>query len=177
MRKLAFMALVLEMVLVQDAGRLAAQSEATGRAAADPKATRIPRVRTPVAEAVTLLGWYGDDVPRIELVAVKPPDASATAEAWVRFNSDGSAVPIIYVAIDSNVYRDAATMNYQALVKLAGILAHERWHMRHGRDEVGAYNAELLAMEHLHANSLHLLEVRRALRWWRQQAKKSAQAQ
>ena len=177
MRKLAFVAFVLEMVLVHGAGRLAAQSTAIGRAAADPVATRIP-LRTPVADAVTLLGWYGDDVPRVELVADKPPDASAMAEAWVRFNGDGSAVPIIYVATDSHVYRDATTMDYQALVKLAGILAHERWHMHHGRDEVGAYEAELGVMEHLNATSAQIAGVRRALRWARQQAaKKSAPTQ
>ena len=60
-----------------------------------------------VAAAVVLLGWYGEGLPRIEVVAARPPDASPGAEAWVRFNEDGSAVPIIFVATDSHVYRDA----------------------------------------------------------------------
>ena len=106
-----------------------------------------------------LLGWFGDDVPHIELVDRRPPDANAIAEAWVRFDDDGSAVPIIYVATDSEVYRAAATKDYQALVKLAGILVHERWHLRHGQDEVGANSAQLAAMEYLHASSLHLFRV------------------
>ena len=139
-------------------------------------AVESPGKPGPVAEAVTLLGWFGDDVPRIELAARRPPDASPTAEAWVRFNVDGSAMPVIYVATDSSVYRGAATMDYQALVKLAGILVHERWHLRHGQDEVGAYADQLGAMEYLHASSLNLLGVRQALRWWQQQAKQSAPA-
>jgi hypothetical protein len=130
----------------------------------------------PVAEAVRLLGWRGDDVPRIEMVDGRPPDVTATAEAWVRYNGDGSAVPIIYLANDSLVYRDAAAMEYQHLVRLAGILAHERWHMRHGLDEVAAYSAQLSAMADLHANSLYLTEVRLALARVRQQTKKPVPA-
>jgi hypothetical protein len=37
------------------------------------------------------------------------------------------------------VLSDAVAHDYQALVRLAGILAHERWHLTHGHDEVGAY--------------------------------------
>jgi hypothetical protein len=39
-------------------------------------------------------------------------------------------------------------------------------------DEVGAYTAQLSAMEYLHANSAHLAQVRRALRRVTQQTKK-----
>ena len=134
-------------------------------------ALESPRHPGPVAEAIRLLGWFGDDVPCVELVDRRPRDARATAEAWVRFESDGKAVPINDVATDSSVYRDAATMDYQALVKLAGILVHERWHLRHGQDEVGAYADQLGAMEYLHASSLNLLGVRQALRWWQRQPK------
>ena len=124
----------------------------------------------PVATALRLLGWSGEDVPRIELVAVRPQDASQHAEAWVRFAPDGVAAPVIYVRTDTSVYRAAARKNYQALVRLAGILAHERWHLRYGRDDVGAYEAQLLVMEYLHAESLSLLQIRKA---WAQARKKS----
>ena len=118
---------------------------------------------SPIAAAIMLLGWRGGDVPHIEVVDAKPADASPTVEGWVRFNADGSALPIVYISADTYVYRDAAGQDYQALVKLAGILAHERWHLRHGRDEVGAYTAQLSTMEYLHANAMHLADVRRAL--------------
>jgi hypothetical protein len=131
---------------------------------------------TPLREAVMLLGWSGEDQPRIELATSRPPDGSSTAAAWVRIPDDGCAVPIIYVATDHYVYRDAANGDYQALVELAGILAHERWHLRHGRDEVGAYTAQLSVMEYLHANSLHLFAVRRALRRVQKEMRKSLPA-
>ena len=125
----------------------------------------------PLAGVITLLGWFGDDVPRFEVVNVKPANTAANVEAWVRF-VDGVAIPIIYVRADTAVYRDAAAKNYQALVRLAGILAHERWHLRHGRDEVGAYEAQLSTMEYLHADTVHLAAVRMALRRLRNEAKK-----
>jgi hypothetical protein len=112
-----------------------------------------------------LLGWYGDDLPRIEVVDRKPADATGTVEGWVRFNENGSAIPVIYVRADTEVYRDAVTNDYQALVRLAGILAHERWHLRHGQDEVGAYTVQLSTMEHLHANGMQLSQIRKALEW------------
>jgi hypothetical protein len=127
---------------------------------------------SPVTHAIMLLGWSGADVPHIVVVDRKPPDATDTVEAWVRFDTEGQAMPVIYVRTDSDIYRDAARQDYQALVRLAGILAHERWHLRHGRDEVGAYTAQLSAMEYLHANSAHLAQVRRALRQVTRQTKK-----
>jgi hypothetical protein len=110
-----------------------------------------------------LLGWYGDDLPRIEVVDRKPSDATGFVEGWVRYNEDGSAIPVIYVRTDTKVYRDAVGNDYQALVRLAGILAHERWHLRHGRDEIGAYTVQLSTMEYLHASRMHLAQVRQAL--------------
>jgi hypothetical protein len=119
-----------------------------------------------------LLGWSGNDVPPIMMVSQRPSDGSATAEAWVRFDLGGHAMPVIYVRTDTDVYLEASKADYQGLVRLAGVLAHERWHLRHGRDEVGAYTAQLSVMEYLHANTMRLAEVRRALRRVQQQAKK-----
>ena len=118
----------------------------------------------PLASAVMLLGWSGADLPRIEIVDGRPTDGTATAEAWVRFDTHGQALPVIYLRSDTEIYRDALGKDYQALVRLAGVLAHERWHVGHGLDEVGAYTAQLSAMEYLHANTVRLAEVRRALR-------------
>ena len=143
-------------------------AKAAGRSRqSGPPSRTLPQ---PLAAAVTLLGWFGDDVPPFELAAKRPPDATPNAEAWVRFNADGSAVQIIYVAIKSRVYRDALN-DYQSLVKLAGILAHERWHLRHGPDEAGAYDTQLAIMTYLDANSAELAEVRRSLNWTRQRAR------
>ena len=116
----------------------------------------------PLSSAVQLLGWSGDDVPQIDVVSDRPADRTRTAEAWVQLDPDGRAVPVIHLRADTDVYRDARTGDYQALVRLAGILTHERWHLRHGPDEVGAYAAQLSTMTYLHANGTRLAEIRRA---------------
>jgi hypothetical protein len=126
----------------------------------------------PVTEAIRLLRWSGDDLPRIEVVNQRPRDATPTAEAWIRVDPEGRVVPIIYVLADTEVYRDAARGDYQAKVRLAGVLAHERWHLHHGADEIGAYTAQLSTMEYLNANTMHLAQVRQALRWVKEQAAK-----
>jgi hypothetical protein len=125
---------------------------------------RVGRWPAPIATALTLLGWAKDDIPNIEVVATRPPDTSPTAEAWVWCNEDGTAPLVIYVAADTDTYADALQENRQALVKLAGILAHERWHLRYGPDEVGAYEAQLGAMASLTADNAQLTGIRLALR-------------
>jgi hypothetical protein len=46
--------------------------------------------------------------------------------------------------------RDARTLphtrDYSALAKIASIIVHEEWHLRHGLDEGGAYDAQLLTL-------------------------------
>jgi len=130
--------------------------------------TDLPK---PIRQALMLLGWSPNETPRIEVVTSRPSDASPLAAGWVRFDDGGCAIPVIYVATGGHVYRDAERGDYQAAVELAGMLAHERWHILHGRDEIGAYNAQLSIMEYLHAGSLRLTEVRKALSQAQQQQK------
>jgi hypothetical protein len=126
------------------------------------RALRPPNLAKPIARAVMLLGWSDHDVPRVEVVDKRPSDASPTVEAWIRYDPNGQPIPIIYILSNTEVYRDAVGTDYQALVRLAGMLVHERWHLRYGPDEKGAYSAQLSAMEYLHANTMHLAVVRRA---------------
>jgi hypothetical protein len=118
----------------------------------------------PIATALTLLGWSRDQIPRIVVAKTRPPEVSPRAEAWIQCDGDGVAQPVIYVAADTYTYLDALREDRQALIKLAGILAHEQWHIRHGLDEVGAYEAELVVMLHLHASNIQLTGVWLALR-------------
>jgi len=131
----------------------------------------------PVSEAIRLLRWSGDDLPRIQVVDARPRDATPNAQAWIRVDPEGRVVPIIFVLADTEVYRDAARGDYQAKVRLAGVLAHERWHLRHGPDEIGAYTVQLSTMEYLNANTMHLAQVRQALRWVKEQAAKKPAVQ
>src|SRR5262245_4898720 len=92
-------------------------------------ATLLPE---PLASAIMLLGWSGEEVPNIDVVRTRPSDRTPTAEAWVDFGSDGRVIPVIHIRADTEIYRAATAMDYPALVRLAGILVHERWHIMHG---------------------------------------------
>lgn len=57
----------------------------------------------------------------------------------------------IYVVTSSAVFRDAQAFRFQcgslaATKKLASVLIHEEWHLRHGRDERAAYEAQLTTL-------------------------------
>jgi hypothetical protein len=99
-----------------------------------------------LACVLSLLGRSADSMPPIQLVSEAPVQASEYVEAFVR-PSD----PTIYVVTSSAVFRDAQVQvrrqcGSHALNKLASILAHEEWHVRHGSDERGAYGAQLRAL-------------------------------
>ena len=96
--------------------------------------------------ALELLGRSPESFPPIELIDVRPAHASINAEAFVE-----SGVNTIYLLTTSEVFRSAlkaATRcgNRNALRKLASIIVHEEWHVRHGSDEEGAYSAQLTTL-------------------------------
>lgn len=100
-----------------------------------------------LACVLSLLGRSADSMPPIQLVSQAPVHASEHVEAYVRPHD-----PKIYVVTSTAVFRDAQTAGARSRCgsnadkKLASILAHEEWHLRHGRDERGAYGAQLKAM-------------------------------
>lgn len=99
-----------------------------------------------VACALTLLGESERTMPRIELVDVPPVGTSAQVEAFVR-HSDRT----IYLVTSSHVFREAMRAREKcgdqlSIKKLASVLAHEEWHILHGPDERGAYQAQLTAL-------------------------------
>jgi len=99
-----------------------------------------------VACALALLGRSEKSMPPITLVEAPPKHASIQAEAFVSLPD-----PHIYVVTTSPSFRDAMasrTSCSESIVfkKLASIIAHEEWHVRHGRDESGAYYAQLMTL-------------------------------
>jgi hypothetical protein len=98
-----------------------------------------------LACVLSLLGRSTDDMPPIQLVSEAPVHASEHVEAYVRPHD-----PRIYVVTSTTVFKDAQTVGVRcglpAHNKLASILAHEEWHLRHGSDERGAYHAQLMAL-------------------------------
>jgi hypothetical protein len=119
----------------------------------------------PIEAALNLLRWAPEDVPAIEVVERRPPRVDLLAEGWIVRNVDGTAQPTIYVAGWSELYRNALTYprNAHNVIRLAGVLAHERVHIRHGPDEELAYAEQLITLEQLQAPPLDVTSVRRAL--------------
>ena len=115
--------------------------------------------------ALTLLHRSVDSFPPIELVAARPFDVSANAEGYVRRGEDR-----IYVITATAAFTQARRSihrcgDLQAIRKIASVLVHEEWHVRHGPDEGEAYQAQLGALIRLDAgpgNPLYT-DVRRAM--------------
>lgn len=98
-----------------------------------------------LACVLSLLGRSADSMPPIQLVSQAPVHASEYVEAYVRPHD-----PTIYIVTSAAVFRDAQTPHVRcgslSHNKLASIIAHEEWHVRHGTDERGAYGAQLKAL-------------------------------
>ena len=63
----------------------------------------------------------------------------------------------IHLITSSHVFRRAQNARQRcgevaAIRKLASILAHEEWHVRHGTSETDAYQAQLMTLLLLHAD-------------------------
>jgi hypothetical protein len=119
----------------------------------------------PIEAALNLLRWAPEDVPAIEVIEKRPPRVDLLAEAWVFYNVDGTAQPTICVAAWSQLYRHALSnpRDQHDVIRLAGVLAHERAHIRHGGDEEMAYAEQLTTLEQLQALPIEVANVRRAL--------------
>ena len=90
---------------------------------------------------LALLGRSADSFPPIVLISEPPPYASANAEAFVLHEPDR-----IVLITSTLVFRQAQRADpsdQEAARKLASILVHEEWHLRHGPEEAGAYEAQL----------------------------------
>jgi hypothetical protein len=99
-----------------------------------------------VACALSLLGRSPRTLPPIVLVDEVPIEASSQVEGFVR-PFDGT----IYLVTTSPVFRLALSSRYDcdtsnAMRKLASVIAHEEWHIRHGSEERGAYEAQLTTL-------------------------------
>ena len=99
-----------------------------------------------LACALALLNRNAASFPPVELVAVRPGFVSPAAEGYV---VDG--VARIYIVTTANVFLEARHSvypcgNLSPIRKIASVLIHEEWHLQHGRDEAGAYLAQLTAL-------------------------------
>src|SRR5262245_10497754 len=125
----------------------------------------------PIQAALNLLRWPAAQVPTIVVVSERPPMVSPLAEGWVVHDADGSPRATIYIAGWSKLYRSARAENRDVshrIIRLAGVLAHERAHIG-GQDEEAAYARQLTTLEALHADPLEITNVHRALELMKRQ--------
>jgi hypothetical protein len=97
-------------------------------------------------------------LPRIVIVIVRPERVVADAEGYTV-----DQYPVIYIAAWSAAYRAAAAGDREAIMKLAGVIAHERMHVEHGPAERPAYEAEIFMLRRCGASSALIDGVRRAM--------------
>ncbi len=93
--------------------------------------------------ALTLLHRSAGSFPPIEFVDTRPAYVSPNADAFVPLGGTR-----IYLITTSPAFIRARHAVYKcgelnALRKIASVLVHEEWHVRHGSNEAGAYAAQL----------------------------------
>ena len=120
--------------------------------------------RRTLEDAVALAGLRKAGLP-IVLAPEPHEDASDGVEAWTLFDEDDRPMRIeVYTKSDTFVC--ANQLHYapkQCVLKLASILVHEAWHFRNGRDESGAYEAQIVFLVGQGARPTTVQGVRRSL--------------
>ena len=74
----------------------------------------------------------------------------------------------IYLITSSAVFRDAMRVrsmyeDINVFRKIASIIVHEEWHLKHGPDEQGAYYAQLTMLSALGARPELITTVRKSM--------------
>jgi hypothetical protein len=121
---------------------------------------------TPAAVVVVALGLLGrspDSVVPIRFVETPPPGVSTNAEAFINGGAEA-----IYLIPSSDAFRRARQGQREpgalnAYRRIASILVHEEWHLRHGPDEEGAYLAQMTALAFLRADAATISGVKKSM--------------
>ena len=96
--------------------------------------------------ALELLGRSATSFPPVQFVEKAPPGVSPQAAGYVLAGEGRiSVITSTDAFARARRSRDRCS-NLDALREVAGVLAHEEWHISHGPDEEGAYNAQLIAL-------------------------------
>ena len=101
--------------------------------------------------ALSLLGRSEQNFPAVEFVEHAPAGVSASAEGYA-FYAEARIVLVTSTSAFTEARRAIDRCgNVVALREIAGVLAHEEWHVLHGPDEQGAYDAQLTALLYVDA--------------------------
>ena len=96
-------------------------------------------------------------MPRVVLATVKPERTTTGTEGYAV-----PGYPVVYIAAWSDTYKAAEVGDRNAIIKLAGIIAHERAHVDRGSAEGPAYDAEILMLRRCGAPAAMIDGVRQA---------------
>jgi hypothetical protein len=97
--------------------------------------------------ALALLGRSPQSFPATQFVETAPLSVARTAAAYV--SRDGDPHIVLITSTTAFVSARAARTpcsDLDAIREIAAVLAHEQWHIRHGADEEGAYDAQLTTL-------------------------------
>ena len=115
--------------------------------------------------ALSALGRAPSTLPPIQLVDTRPPGVSPSAEGFVRTGEHR-----IYLLTNTPVFRaaqksDTKCAAFREIRKIASVIVHEEWHLRHPGDEKGAYSAQLTMLAAMGIGYTHpvFMDVRRAM--------------
>ena len=121
---------------------------------------------TPAAVVLVALGLLGrspDSVVPIRFVEAPPPGVSTNAEAFITGDAEA-----IYLITSTAPFRRAQRGQFEpgalnAYRRIASIVVHEEWHLRHGPDEEGAYLAQMTALAFLRADAATISGVKKSM--------------
>ena len=119
--------------------------------------------------ALDLLGRSPDSLPPIAILSERPlqasPHADAFADSWTGTIYLIATAPA-FRAAESAQASDSECRGGDSLKMVASIIIHEEWHLTHGRDEEGAYFAQLMALQllGLGPDTVPHASVKRAMR-------------
>lgn len=117
---------------------------------------------TVVVCALALLGRSPGSTVSIRFLDHAPGDTSPNVEAFVAHDP-----ATIYFITSSPAFREAMKHHQcddlDDTRKIASIIVHEEWHLLHGADERGAYQAQLTSLAMLGANSPTISSVRQSM--------------
>jgi hypothetical protein len=101
--------------------------------------------------ALALLGRSPKSFPTVQFIEKAPAGVSPRAEAYAQFVENR----IVLITSTSAFRRARRTRDgcadIEAIRDIAGVVAHEEWHLRHGPEEEGAYHAQLIALTYVGA--------------------------
>lgn len=130
------------------------------------RASNQPKVERETLDAALLLTGPAIAKLPIELASVLPDGASSGIEGWTLYRADGQGERIL-VYTGSKIFRCATEpqqdpQRYQCALRLASVLVHEAWHFRNGRQEAGAYTAQIAFLIGNHASDAQIAAVQMA---------------